>query len=180
MKIYFNRLMMILMFLATSMSVSLAQTTGAIAGTVIDQTGAVVPNATVVVKGQSGQEFTATTSSNGTYQVPAVAAGFYTVTVTAPGFKQSVTSNVKVDVGLPTTVDVGLETGNIQEVVEIQSGGEVLQTQTAAVSSTISGRQITETPLTSRDALDLVTLLPGTARLVVHVNQPLMACPKVL
>jgi hypothetical protein len=75
-----------------------------------------------------------------------------------------VTSNVKVDVGLPTTVDVGLETGNIQEVVEIQSGGEVLQTQTAAVSSTISGRQITETPLTSRDALDLVTLLPGTAQ----------------
>ena len=48
-----------------------AQTTGSISGTVIDLNGAVVPNATITVKGQSGQEFTATTSGNGTYNIPA-------------------------------------------------------------------------------------------------------------
>lgn len=139
-----------------------AQTTGSIAGTVIDQNGAVVPSATVVIKGASGQEFTASTSSNGTFSVPAVAAGTYTVTVSATDFKTTVVENVKVNVGLPTTVDATLQAGNISETVVVTSGGEVLQTQTATIGTTITGRQITEIPLTSRDALDLVTLLPGT------------------
>jgi hypothetical protein len=139
-----------------------AQTTGSIGGTVVDQTGAVVPNATVVVRGQSGQEFTVTTSNNGTYQVPAVPAGFYTVTITGTGFKTSVRTNVKVDVGTPTTVDTALEVGDISQVVEVTTGGDVLQTQTPTVGTNIQGRAITETPIASRDALDLVTLLPGT------------------
>ncbi|MDQ3711138.1 MAG: TonB-dependent receptor [Acidobacteriota bacterium] len=141
----------------------MAQTTGSIAGTVVDQNGAVVPNATVIVTGESGQEFTATTSDNGTYRIPAVANGIYNVSVTSPGFKKSIVSNVKVDVGSPTTIDSTLEVGDVAQTVEITSGGEVLQTQTATVGTTITGRQITETPIASRDALDLVGLLPGTA-----------------
>lgn len=139
-----------------------AQTTGAIAGTIVDTNGSVVPNATVTVKGEGGQEFTATTSSNGTYNIPAVQNGFYTVTITANGFKTSVVSNVKVNVGTPVTVDTALEVGAVGETVEITSGGEVLQTQTATVGANIQGRQIIETPTASRDALDLVALLPGT------------------
>ncbi len=142
----------------------LAQTTGSISGTVVDQNGAVVPNATIVVKGEGGQEFTTTTSDNGTYKIPAVQNGIYTVTVTLAGFKTSVTNSVKVDVGTPTTVDSILETGDVSAVVEVTGGGEVLQTQTPAINTTLTGRQITETPQTSRDALDLVTLLPGTAQ----------------
>ena len=64
-----------------------AQTTGSIGGAVIDQMGAVVPGASVTAKGQSGQEFTVTTSDNGIYNIPAVASGLYTVTVTATGLK---------------------------------------------------------------------------------------------
>jgi hypothetical protein len=139
-----------------------AQTTGSIGGAVIDQMGAVVPGATVTAKGQSGQEFTVTTSDNGIYNIPAVASGLYTVTVTATGFKTSVTENVKVDVGVPATVDTALEPGNIAETVIITSGAEVLQTQTATIGTNITGRQITETPIASRDALDLISLLPGT------------------
>src|SRR4051812_40216251 len=85
------------------------QTTGSIAGAVADQNGAAVPNATVKITGQGGQEFTATTSENGTYNVPAVANGVYTVTVTANGFKTLVAREVKVDVGLPSTVNASLE-----------------------------------------------------------------------
>lgn len=139
-----------------------SQTTGAIVGTVIDSNGAIVPNATIIVKGNGGQEFTAVTNESGTYRVPAVAAGLYSVTVTANGFKKAIVTNVKVDVGVPSTVDTTLEAGKIEEIVEITSGGEVLQTQTATVGTNIQGRQITETPIQSRDALDLVTLLPGT------------------
>ena len=139
-----------------------AQTTGSISGTVVDQTGAVVPNATVVVKGESGQEYTVTTADNGTYRIPAVSNGLYTVTVTTTtGFKTFVSSNVKVDVGLPTTVDAALEVGGKDQIVEVTSGGEVLQAETAAITRSITGRQITETPIASRDALDLVLLTPG-------------------
>ena len=139
-----------------------AQTTGAIAGTVTDRSGAVVPGATVTIKGEAGQEFTATTGRTGSYNVPAVGAGLYTVTVTAPNFKTGVVQNVKVDVGTPATVDVSLDAGDISETVVVTSGAEVLQTQTPTIGSNIQGRQIIETPIQSRDALDLLTLLPGT------------------
>lgn len=162
MRKFINVLAILLLFLSSHIAIQ-AQTTGSIAGTVVDPNGAVVPNATVNVKGQSGQEFTANTGSNGLYNIPAVASGFYTVTVSATGFKTSVVTNVKVDVGVPATVDARLEIGDVGEIVEVTSGGEILQTQTATVSNTIIGRQITETPLTSRDALDLITLLPGTS-----------------
>lgn len=154
-----------LAFLMLSLQTAvLAQTTGSISGTVVDQNGAVVPNATVVARGEGGQEFTTTTSENGTYQIPAVQNGVYTVTVTLAAFKKSVTNNVKVDVGTPTTVNAALETGDVSAVVEVTGGGEVLQTQTPTINTTLTGRQITETPQTSRHALDLVTLLPGTAQ----------------
>ena len=160
MKKLVNSLILGLMVLLVQLSVQ-AQT-GAIGGTVVDANGALIPGATVTVKGAAGQEYTVTTNSNGTYQVPAVGNGLYTVTVTSPNFKTSVVKNVKVDVGTPTTVDVTLEAGKIEETVLVISGGEVLQTQTATVGTTIIGRQIIETPIQSRDALDLVTTLPGT------------------
>lgn len=159
----FSRLSVVLALIIACQFAAQAQTTGAIAGTVLDQTGAIVPNATVLIRGASGQEFTATTDESGTFRVPAIAVGTYSVTITAANFKKAVVENVKVDIGTPSTVDVTLEAGSVAETVTITSGGEVLQTETATVNTTITGRQITETPLTSRDALDLVTLLPGTA-----------------
>lgn len=168
----------VLLLIFSYQSAVQAQTTGSIAGTIIDTNGAVVPNATVTVKGESGQEFTATTSSNGTFNIPAVQNGFYTVTVTATGFKTSVVSNVKVNVGTPVTVDTALEVGAVGETVEITSGGEVLQTQTATVGTNIQGRQITETPTASRDALDLVALLPGTASVGAPRRSSVNGLPK--
>ncbi|MBK9527631.1 MAG: carboxypeptidase regulatory-like domain-containing protein [Acidobacteria bacterium] len=140
-----------------------AQNTGSIAGTVMDPNGAVVPGASVKAKNDRGQEFSTTTNDSGAYRIPSLSNGIYIVTVTGQGFKTATVSNVKVDIGTPTTVDAKLEIGNVGEVVEIASGGEVLQTQTAAVGTNITGRQITETPIASRDALDLILLLPGTA-----------------
>ncbi len=144
--------------------VTLAQISGSIAGTVADANGAVVPSATVVVSGESGQQFTVSTNSSGGYRVPALNSGIYTVAVTAPNFKRTLIERIKVDVGTPTTVNVALQTGDVSESVTVTgSGGEVLQTQTATVGTSITGRQISETPVASRDALDLIGLLPGTA-----------------
>lgn len=157
-----------------------AQTTGSISGTVVDQTGAVVPGATITVKGEAGQQFTVTTNDSGIYNIPGVAAGTptYTVTVTAPNFKTSIIKNVKVDVATPATVNATLQAGKIEETVVITGGAEVLQTETATIGTTITGRQILETPIQSRDALDLVTLLPGTSTTGVVRTSSINGLPK--
>jgi len=155
-------LLLIALFCASSK----AQVTnaGSISGAVTDPTGAVVASATIVVKNnETGVENTTTTSENGTFTVAQLPRGTYTVTVQATsGFKKSEVTKVTVNVGTPTTVNVTLEPGAPQETVTIVGGGEILQTQTANIGNTITGRQITELPFTSRDALDLVLALPGT------------------
>jgi hypothetical protein len=78
------------------------------------------------------------------------------------GFKKTQITDVKVDVGTPSTVNVTLEIGGAEETVTIVGGGEVIQTQSATIGTTLTGRQITDIPTASRDALDLVLALPGT------------------
>src|SRR5436190_4530431 len=151
-----------LFFLFLSSAVVLAQTTGSISGKVEDVNGALVPNAKIVVRGPGGQEYTAVTTDSGTYRIPAVGNGIYTVTITANGFKSAVVNEVKVDVGTPATVNAKLEIGDVSQVVEVVGGAEVLQTQSATVGTNMTGRQIIETPIQSRDALDLIVNLPGT------------------
>ena len=154
-----------LLLLSLSGPPTLAQSgsTGSIAGTISDPTNAVVPGATITVKNNAtNQEFTATSADNGTFNVPALISGNYNVTIAAPGFKTAVVQNVKVDVGTPSSVNITLEVGAPTETVQIVDvAGELIQTQSATVGTTITGRQIVDQPQASRDALDLVTLLPG-------------------
>jgi len=177
----FTTLLMTMLVLVTCQIVIQAQgTTGSISGTVTDQTGAVVPGANVTVKGEAGQQYTAVTKGDGVFTIPGVPAGTptYTVTITAPSFKTAVVQNVKVDVATPATVNAQLEPGNINETVVVASGAEVLQTETATVGTTITGRQILETPIQSRDALDLVTTLPGTTTTGVVRTSSINGLPK--
>ncbi|HEV8481954.1 MAG TPA: TonB-dependent receptor, partial [Blastocatellia bacterium] len=102
-----------------------------------------------------------TTNDEGGWSIPAVQSGVYTVTLTAQGFKSTVIQNVKVDAGTTATVNAALEVGGASEQVVVTSGGSVIQTESANVSSTIVGRQIGELPFTTRDAMQLVLTLPG-------------------
>ena len=137
--------------------------TGSISGTVEDQHGAVVANATVTTKNKAtGETKTTTTSDSGAFSIPAIQSGIYTVTVESKGFKKTQITDVKVDVGTPATVNATLEVGAAEEVVTIVGGGEVIQSQSATIGTTLTGRQITDIPTASRDALDLVLALPGT------------------
>src|SRR5262249_21483478 len=139
------------------------QVSSSLSGTVTDPTGAVVYGATVIVKDvATGTEFQAISSANGAYNVPSIGSGTYLVKISAPGFKQVVVRDVKVDAGTPATVNVTLEIGMASESVVIQGGGEVLQTQSANVATTLSVTQIVGLPLQTRNVLDFVVFLPGT------------------
>jgi len=169
---------LVLVLVTCQLVIQAQGTTGSIPGTVTDQTGAVVPGANVTVKGEAGQKCTAATNGTGVFTIRGVPAGTYTVTITAPSFKTAVIQNVKVDVATPATVNAQLEPGNINETVVVASGAEVLQTETATVGTTITGRQILETPIQSRDALDLVTTLPGTTTTGVVRTSSINGLPK--
>ena len=141
---------------------TLAQVTAALSGTVTDPNGAVVAGATVTIKEAStGTEFKAVTTGQGTYTVPSLGAGTYNVTVSATGFKSVTVEGVRMDAGVPATANVTLELGAASETVVVQGGGEIVQSQTANITTTLSTNQIAHLPLVSRNPINFVTLLPG-------------------
>ncbi|HET8549555.1 MAG TPA: carboxypeptidase regulatory-like domain-containing protein [Bryobacteraceae bacterium] len=152
-------------FVVVCLATAIAQvTTSRLEGTVTDSSGALVPSAKIQVTNVStGQQFASTTNERGEFVVVAVPAAVYRVSATATGFRTSVTPDVKVEVGVPATVNFVLEVGSVSDVIEVSGVAEVLQTSTATVASTLTGRQIVELPFTSRNALELIVTQPGTA-----------------
>jgi hypothetical protein len=137
-------------------------TTGRLVGTVLDEQGGAIANAQITVKGNQAEgQYTATTNKEGNWTLPSIPAGTYTVTIQANGFKSTLVREVKVDIGLPATVNTTLTVGNVGDQVVVTGGGEVLQTASANISTTITGREIRELPFSTRDAMQLVIALPG-------------------
>ncbi len=152
--------------LAASQAPAVAQVsaTSSLSGSVIDPSGALVPGADVIVKNEgTGEEYKTMTSDNGTFRVPSLVAGTYKVTVQMAGFKTAEVPGVVILAATAAAIKpIKLEIGSKNETVVVEAGATVLQTQSAEVATTITGKQITELPFSSRDGLDLVLLLPGT------------------
>jgi hypothetical protein len=136
--------------------------TSSLSGTVADPSGGVIPGANVAVKNNAtSTEYRATTNEQGSFTVPAIDPGAYTVTVTLMGFKTVVLNNVRVNAAVPAAVRVTMEVGGLEETVVVSAGSEIIQTQSAAVSATIDTNEIMKLPTGSRNALDFITSLPG-------------------
>ena len=154
--------LLVVVLLMVSMAPAQVTTTGRLAGVVSDAQGGLVPRVQVLAQHDQTQATYKTTSNEeGGWNIPSLPNGTYTITISAPGFKTTVTKNVKVDAGQAASMNTLLETGGANEQVVVSSGGEVLQTESATVATTIVGRQIGELPFSTRDALTLVTTLPG-------------------
>lgn len=163
-KQFMIRMVMLLVVMSLVVSTVPAQvtTTGRLTGVVSDSQGALIPRAQIVAKHDQTQgEYKTTANEEGGWNIPSIPNGTYTVTVTAAGFKTTVNKDVKVDAGQAATINTALEPGGASEQVVVTGGAEVLQTESATVATTIVGRQIGELPFSTRDALTLVTTLPG-------------------
>ena len=136
--------------------------TTTLSGRVADASGAVIPGADVTAKNNAtAATYTAVTGPDGTFTIPAVNPGMYTVTVSLMGFKTASLPDVQVITATPASVRVILEVGQLEETVVVTGATEIVQTQTASVQTTIAVKQIESLPLVTRTALDYVTMLPG-------------------
>ena len=157
-------LSLLVIMLAMGGAVAHAQggATSTLAGTVTDSTGAMVPGADIVAKhNATGATFTAVSGAAGSFTIPAMPPGTYTVTVALQGFKTVSLNDVILNVGVTSSVKAVLQLGEIAETVTVQGASEVIQTQTTAVAATLTTRQIVNLPLVGRGAFELISYTPG-------------------
>jgi hypothetical protein len=141
----------------------LAQTSrGTISGTVYDQSGAIVTDATVKVD-QANTGFTRSTASTsaGLFSFSDLPSGVYTVTVTHPGFATQRIQQVNVEVARTTSLPVTLSVASETQTVEIIAAGAAIETNQSALNSVVSSREIEAAPLNGRDYRQLLQLTPG-------------------
>ena len=140
-----------------------AQTTkGTIAGTVTDDSGAVVQGATVTVSPKTGGEDRTTTSgSAGEYRVEALNPGPYRVSIAAPHFATQVIENVVVNVSLITSQNVVLKVGGTSETLTVEATSATVQTETGDLTGTVTATQIKDLPITSGNPYQLAITMPG-------------------
>lgn len=135
---------------------------GSITGTVVDATGAVVPNADVrLLNTDQGISLETHTGDSGSYTFSPVRIGHYTVTVSAPGFSATTQQNLTVTVGLDLKVNVALKTGSTSETVTVSTAPPQLQQDESSVGQTIDQRTINNLPLNGRNFTFLAQLSAG-------------------
>jgi hypothetical protein len=139
-----------------------ASTAGTLSGTVADPSGAVVPGATLILS-QPSTAFSrgVTASADGSYSFPDLLAGQYVLKVSAKGFADQEYNDVTVYAGRVLNLNVHLKVGSSTQTVEVSGEGEVLETTTNTLATTVSPEAVQDLPLNGRDALPFAQLVAG-------------------
>src|SRR5580658_1697164 len=136
--------------------------TARITGTITDSTGAVIPEVHVTVTNTATQiARDATTDHDGFYQVLALPIGNYKVTATRDGFRTVVSTEYKLLINQALRVDFKMQVGTASEKVDVGAEAAPVETVSATLGQSITGRTLTNMPLNGRDTLDLALLQPG-------------------
>jgi Carboxypeptidase regulatory-like domain len=136
--------------------------TGNISGTVMDASGAVVVGAQVVVTNTAtGVSETLASNDQGRYNAPDLVVGPYEVEASKSGFQNIIQKNINLTVGSQLVINLTLQVGRAQETVTVETAVSQVETQSTAISSLVSEKQMTELPLNGRNFEQLLTLSPG-------------------
>ncbi len=166
----FNRLAPA-MLLALPVVPLLAQTSfTALRGTVVDGSGALVPNAQVTIKNDAtGAEATSKTDNSGLYQFPQIAPGSYTITVQAANFGVS-SKTAQLLVNQPATVNFQMGV-QASETVNVSAEAQTLNNTDASIGNALDNQVIEALPSEGRNVPDLLSLQPGVLYLGRQVDQ---------
>lgn len=139
---------------------------GSITGLVQDPSGALIPNASVVLTDvDKGLRYSTTTDASGRYILRSLPPSTYTIRVEAAGFRSEVQKGIVVEVNQNLTLNVSVQVGAAQETVEVTGQAPVLATEDAVTGQELNRTKINDLPLIGRGVFDLALLTPG-------INQP--------
>ena len=149
-------------FAALAVSCMRAQTTSSLRGAITDAGGAVVPGAAVSITNTQTKSMRSTLSdSAGAYQFLQTAPGMYEVKIEKPGFNSVIKSGITLQVNTPATLDVMLEVGAVNEVVNVEASVPLVNTVDASVGNAFTEMQVRQLPLQTRNVVELLSIQPG-------------------
>ena len=150
-------------FLVWTSTLSAQVTTGDILGTVTDQTGAVVPNATVTATNTgTAQQRTAQTNNTGDYTFSLLPPGSYSIRITAPGFETFSVPSLNLTGGDRARANASLKTGEASTTVEVTSQSPLLQSDSSVLQDVIGQTAVQDLPLNGRNFVQLAQLTVGS------------------
>ena len=147
-------------------AVSAQTISGEISGTVLDQSGAVVPGAAVTVVSQStGAMRTTSANEIGIFVFSALQPGTYTLRVVNRGFRTLERAGIVLTANDRVSLrEIRLDIGETTETVTVHSQGELLQTESAQTSALLTPQQLDRIVVRGRDVMNLIKLLPGVSQ----------------
>lgn len=140
---------------------SAQETTGKIAGKIVDSQGLAVPGATVTVTGPQGAK-SAVTDGQGEFVVSFLVPASYSVKSELQGFKTAETKDVAVSLGKTTSVDLQMSVGSLSEVVEVTGAAAVVDTRSTTIGSVVSSQELRQIPV-GRTFSATLYLTPGVS-----------------
>jgi hypothetical protein len=131
-------------------------------GRALDPQGAAVSGATLTITNQAtGVYRHSTTGDDGAYFVTALAPGLYTLVAESPGFKKYSRSDIRLDLGRTTTLDLPLEIGGLAETVTISAATPLVDVTSKQIGGNVTNREVTSLPSVNGNFVGMVALLPG-------------------
>src|SRR5258708_21464112 len=145
--------------------------TGTIAGFVGGESGAVVPDAEVVITYKAtGASRTIRSGSDGSFVAPSLQAGEYEVKANVTGFRTTI-RGAEVQVGGTTTVEMRMQIGQSKDVVTVESVSAQVEYEKNTIGGVITREKIQDLPLNGRSFLQLASLEPGVTVSAATTNQ---------
>ena len=164
MKSFSRHLYLYLLMIALAMTqfVSAQTFRGGIAGSVVDSTGAVVPNAKIVLLGtDTGYTRETVSTSSGAYSFQDLPLGNYSVTITAPGFSQKKIDGIAVRPGQVYALDITVSVATNNEQIEVNASAVALDTVSSTNNAVVNDKAVANIPLNGRDFTQLIKITPG-------------------
>jgi len=148
-------------------TVAYGQGTGTIHGQVNDPSGLALPRAQVTaILEERGTTRVTASDAQGSYVLPLLPIGTYTIRVGAQGFKEFSQQGVTLDANENARVDATLQVGAVNEKVEVTAEAPLIDTRSSVVGTLVDSRRVLELPINGRNVISLAGLLPGSSQVV--------------
>lgn len=156
-----------LCILLSATTLTFAQSTALLTGTVVDPSGAVVTQAKVVCRNvETDLRISAVTNNAGLFRCPDLPVGAYEVTVSQQGFDTLIRSGIRLLTDQTVDLTFTMRLGQTSQSVEVKESTPLVQTTTSDLGMAVDIRQMSDLPLNGRNAFDLAQLTPGAIETV--------------